>query len=163
MGSIAGTLNSLNSSLLSEIQNYNSTPTQTSARTSSNSSTTASDTVDFSQVSQLFQDLKQLETSNPTEFKQVTTDAANQLRAAASQTTDPQQAAFLNNLAERFQTAATTGNLSALEPSSSSTSMSGDGNGYRPHGHHHHVGGDTSTTGANQSQVDTTASSTVTS
>jgi hypothetical protein len=131
MSSVGSILNSINSSLLSEISSYNTTTKQPSTTASTSSATTSSDTIDFSLVATLFQQLKQLQTSDPSEFKQVLTDAAGKLQAAAQQQTDPTQAAFLNNLASRFQDAANTGNLSALQPQGS------DGS-YAPKGHHHH-------------------------
>jgi hypothetical protein len=136
MGSIAGTLNSINSSLLSEISSFNASQGQPTTTTASTSLTASSDQVDVSQLSQLLKELRQLQQSNPTEFKQVLTDAAGKLKAAASQTTDTQQATFLNNLAQKFQTAANTGDPSAIMPSSSSTS----GQGYNRHHHGIHGG-----------------------
>ena len=113
MSSIGNILNSVNSSLLSEISSFNTTsnPASTtnasasSANASASSGASSSDTIDFSQVGKLFQELKQLQTSDPSEFKQVLTDAATKLQAAAQQQTDPAQASFLNNLASRFQDA----------------------------------------------------------
>jgi hypothetical protein len=139
MSSIGSTLNSVNASLLSEIAAFNATQNKTSGAPAPTSPTTptSSDQVNFSQVSQLFQELRQLQQSNPAEFKQVLTDAATQLQAAASQTTSPQQAAFLNNLAGKFQTAAASGDLSALSPNSGSANNST--NPYAAHGHHHAI------------------------
>jgi hypothetical protein len=106
MSSIGNILNSVNSSLLSEISSFNTTSNPTSsANASASSGASSSDTIDFSQVGKLFQELKQLQTSDPSEFKQVLTDAATKLQAAAQQQTDPAQASFLNNLASRFQDA----------------------------------------------------------
>ncbi len=136
MSSIGSTLNSINASLLSEIASFTANQSQTGSTTSSKSNS-VSDQIDFSQIGQLFSQLQQLQTSNPTEFKQVLTDAATKFKAAAAQSTDPQQTAFLNNLAGKFQTAADTGNLSALKPDSSP----GGSSGYSAHGHHHHHGG----------------------
>jgi hypothetical protein len=146
MGSIGSTINSINSALLSEISRFNAKQSQSG--TSSPAAATATDRVDFSQVAQLFKDLKQLETSNPAEFKQVAADAAAKLKAAAGQTTDTQQAAFLNSLADKFQTAASTGNLSALVQGSSPQGASGL---YSAHGRHHHHHGGGATTAANPS------------
>jgi hypothetical protein len=152
MSSIGSTINSINSSLLSEINRYNPTQKPTNPPVTTPTLTTASDSIDFSQVGQLFKDLKQLQTSDPAEFKQVVTDAATQLRNAASQATDPQQAGFLNNLADKFQTVASTGNLSAFQ-SNSSNSL------YSPasrHHHHHGGGGAAATTQTDQTQTDQT-------
>jgi hypothetical protein len=133
MSSIGSILNSVNSSILSEISSFNTTANQTANTSSSSSTASSTDTVDFSQVGKVFQELKQLQTTNPSEFKQVLTDAATKLQAAAQQQTDPTQASFLNNLASRFQEAANTGNLSPLQQNSSGS--------YAPRGHHHHHGG----------------------
>ncbi len=135
MSSIGSTLNSINQSLLSEISAYQAA-TQTagpSTTQTSSSTSSTSDRVDLSQVGKLFQELKDLQSSDPAEFKKVLTDAATQLKNAAQQQTDPKQASFLSNLADKFQKAADSGDLSALRPDSSST-----GAAYGPHGHHRH-------------------------
>jgi len=131
MSSIGSTLNTINNSLLAELQSFNGSLAST---TSNTSSTTSPDQVNLSQVSTLFQQLQQLQTSNPAEFKKVLTDGAQQLQAAAAQQTNPAATAFLNNLAAKFQTAADTGNLAALNPQAASGATGA-------HGHHHHHGG----------------------
>ena len=116
MSSIGSTLNSINSSLLSEIDSYLSTQ-QTSGSTSTTaSSDTASDRVDFSQLAQLFKELQKLQNTDPAEFKKALTDAAKKLKDAAGQQSDPTAAGFLTNLADKFQQAADTGDLSVLKP-----------------------------------------------
>ena len=142
MGSIGSTIHSINASLLSEISAYRNS--QTSGSTNSPStSTPAPDSVNFSQSAQLFQDLQQLQTSNPAEFKQILSDAAAKFSAAASQQTNPTAANLLNNLASQFQAAASTGNLSALQP----------GAALGHHGHHHHSGSSISTNGPTASST----------
>lgn len=146
MGSIASTLNSINSSLLSEINSdLSASGVTASTTTNSNSSSAAagssSDSVNTSQIGQLFQELQQLETSNPADFQKVTADAASQFQQAAQQATDPAQASFLSNLADKFQQASQSGNLSAFE-----NGVPRAGSEHH-HGHHHH-GGDSSTDGA---------------
>jgi hypothetical protein len=106
------------------------------------------------------QQLQQLQTSNPAEFKKVMQDGASQLQAAASQSTDPNQVSALNNLAAKFETASETGSVSALQPQ-------GGGSGtYAPHGHHHHrhgsSGTDSSTSTSTTGTSSTAASSTAT-
>ena len=59
--------------------------------------------------------LQQLQSQNPTQFKQLVSNIANQLQAASQQATG-NQATFLSNLASKFQTAAQTGNLASLQP-----------------------------------------------
>jgi hypothetical protein len=131
--------------MLSEINTYNANK---SASTNPETTVTgrAADSVEFSQAGQLLKDLKQLQTSDPAEFKQVLSDAATQLKTAAGQQTDPGAASFLNNLSDRFQKAADTGDLSALKPNTPA------GGGYKAHGHH----------GGHHRQPDNDASSTST-
>jgi len=72
------------------------------------------DVVDFSQLGQLLKSLKQLEKSDPAEFQQIMSDAADQFRAAAQQTTDSRQSALLDSIANRFRSAAAGGTLSPV-------------------------------------------------
>ena len=128
MSSIGSTLNSINTSLLSEISSAISTQkTSGSASTTGTSSTNSSDTLDFSKVAELFKELDQLESSDPTKLKQVLSDAASKLKDAASKTTDPTQAKFLTDLSDKFQKAADTGDLSVLMPPASSSRSYGPG------------------------------------
>jgi hypothetical protein len=140
MGSInalGSTLNSINQSLLTELSSY--LPAKNTASTGSTAAVSG-DSVNFSQVGQLFQELQQLQTSDPTALKKVLEDAATKFSTAAQQATDPTQASVLSNLADRFQKAADTGDLSALQKPSSSASASGT-YGVQGHHHHHHHGG----------------------
>ena len=85
MGSInnlGSTLNSINQSLLNEIGS-----SQSGTSGAPSSATSSTDSVNFSEVGQLFQQLSQLQTTDPAEFTQVVTDAANKLTAAAQQDT----------------------------------------------------------------------------
>jgi hypothetical protein len=154
MSSINGlgtTLNSINQSLLAEI----SSDLSTSSSTANSLASAGGDQVNLSQVGQLFQQLSQLQNSNPAEFKKIATDAANQLNAAAQQTTDPGQAAFLSNLAATFQKSADAGNLSPFQQQAQTAS------GH--HHHHHHHGGDADQTAGGTSLLTpavTTAQST---
>ena len=117
--------------MLSEINTYNAKKSPSPIADTTVSPTT--DTVNLSQTSELMNDLKQLQTSDPAEFKQVLSDAATQLKTAAGQQTDPGAASFLSKLSDRFQKAADTGDLSALKPTASA------GGSYRPHHHGHHA------------------------
>ena len=81
-----------------------------------------------SKTAAFFQQLRQLESQNPAGFKKELSDIAGKLKSAAQQESDPSQSSFLNNLADRFQKAADTGDLSALKPPQASQ------------GHHHHHG-----------------------
>lgn len=80
------------------------------------------DSAKISGPGQLLSQLQQLQSQDPTKFTQVVSDIATQLQNAAQQATGP-QSDFLSNLANRFQTTANTGDLSALQP--------------HHHGHHH--------------------------
>jgi hypothetical protein len=84
---------------------------------------TSGDSAHISGPGQLLGQLQQLQAQDPTKFKQLVSDIASQLQAAAQQTTGI-QANFLSELAGKFQTAATTGNVSSLLPNH--------------HGHHVH-------------------------
>jgi hypothetical protein len=79
----------------------------------------------ISQQAQLLSKLQQLEQSNPTEYKQLLTNAANQLTTAAQSATGQDQQ-FLTSLASKF-TQAANGDLSALEPDQQSGSSSSNG------------------------------------
>ena len=134
--------------MLSEISTFNKT--QASTATASTSPTTSRDSVGVSQFAQVMQQLQQLQTSNPAEFKQVMSDAASQLKTAAAQATNPAQATFLTDLSDRFQKAADTGNLSALQPQNSASGT------YVRHGHHghHHAAASTDTDSATTTPAD---------
>jgi len=96
--------------------------------TTSQTGVTGQDSVQVSKTAEFFQQLRQLETQNPAEFKKELSDIASKLKNAAQQESDPSQSSFLNNLADRFQKVADTGDLSALKPPQASQ------------GHHHHHG-----------------------
>jgi hypothetical protein len=147
MGSIASTLNSINDSLLNEISNPASSPSSTS--TTAPASSSSSDSVNFSEFAQLFQQLSQLETSNPSEFAKVTADAATKLQAAAQQSTDPAQASFLSSLATQFQQASQAGNLSPFDAGAQAAS------GHHG-GHHHHHSSDSSSDNSTQDSTSAT-------
>jgi hypothetical protein len=148
MGSIASTLNSINDSLLNEISNPASSPSSTS--TTAPASSSSSDSVNFSEFAQLFQQLSQLETSNPSEFAKVTADAATKLQAAAQQSTDPAQASFLSSLATQFQQASQAGNLSPFDAGAQAPS------GHHHGGHHHHHSSDSSSDNSTQDSTSAT-------
>ena len=159
MGSIntlGSTLNTINQSLLTELSSY--LPTKSTANPAANA--VSADSVNFSQVGQLFQELQQLQTSDPTALKKVLEDAATQFSAAAQQATDPTQASFLSSLADRFQKAADTGDLSALRQPSSSTSAGATYGVQGHHHHHHHGGGESTQTAASATDPTTPASPT---
>jgi len=149
MGSVGSTLNAIYSSLLSDISSYLSTSNPAGRTSTAESNRPApSDRVDLSQLAQLFQQFKELQSSDPAELKKVLTDAASKLRTAAQQQSDPSQASFLSNLADRFQKAADTGDLSALRPDSSASGS------YAPHRHHpHHHGSQSAQSSSNEQDL----------
>ena len=133
MSTIGSTLNSINSTLLAEItKDLAASKASNSTNATPVSNASSSDKIDFSQVAQLFQQLQQLQQQNPDAFQQVMKDAVTELRAAAQQATDPNQAKFLNVLADKFQLAADSGDLSVLQPDSATQGAQG----HHHHGHH---------------------------
>src|SRR5260370_9777337 len=103
-------------------------PAATQPSTTSQTGVTGQDSVQVSKTAAFFQQLRQLESQNPAGFKKHLSDIAGKLKRAAQQESDPSQSSLLNNLADRFQKAADTGDLSALKPPQASQ------------GHHHHHG-----------------------
>jgi hypothetical protein len=73
---------------------------------------------------QLYSELQQLQAQNPTEFKQVVSQIASQLEAAAQQQGSSNAGSFLSDLASKFTSVANGGDLSQLQP--------------HQHGHHGH-------------------------
>jgi hypothetical protein len=82
---------------------------------------------------QFFSQLQALEKSDPAKAGQVLGDIASKLRDRASKATGI-QAASLSELADKFQQAAKTGDLSVLQ----SGGTSGAHGGHGAHGHHGH-------------------------
>ncbi len=134
MSSIGSTINSINTSLLSEIQSLSATKAAGKSVKAERPVATA-DRVDFSKVGELFGELEELQKSDSEGLKQVLTDAASKLKEAANQQTDAKAASFLNNLASRFEKAADSGDLTALHPEASSGASVPRGH----HGDQHHV------------------------
>jgi hypothetical protein len=109
------------------------------------SSSATSDGADLSNPAQFFSELKQLSTQDPSAFKSITSQIAQQLTTAAQSSTDPNQAAALNSLAANFQSASQTGDFSSLFPQSQVQSSAANSSAAQPqssgahhHGHHHH-------------------------
>ncbi|MGD0836457.1 MAG: hypothetical protein ABSB49_07420 [Polyangia bacterium] len=107
--------------------------------------------VNMSQSGQLWSELQSLAQTDPSEFKQVTASIASQLTNAASSLTGS-QAGFVTSLAQRFEAASQSGNMSDLAPPTGSEQGSGEAQG---HHHHHHHGQDAS----GSTQASTSASS----
>jgi hypothetical protein len=125
MSSIGSTINAVNSSILSQIDPSFTTPKSTS--TVASAPGVPQDRVDFSEIAQVMKDLSKLQSTDPARFKQVLSDAATQFQNAAGKETDPEKAKLLHDLANRFQQAADSGDLSALAPQQKTV-----------HGHHRH-------------------------
>lgn len=87
--------------------------------------------VDISKPGQLFSKLKNLETSDPDQFKQVMTDVSNSLKVTAQQDGSTPDGQALSALADKFAQAASSGNLSPLQPAQGH---------HGHHGHHGHGG-----------------------
>jgi hypothetical protein len=89
----------------------------------------------ISKPGELFAKLKELEQKDPEQFKQIVSGIADSLRSAAKQAGDS-GSSFLNKLADKFDDAAKSGDLSPLQPKQESESV-----GSHPHHHHGHHGG----------------------
>jgi hypothetical protein len=122
--SVSGVSSGFSSSELLNLLGSSSTQSVGAASSGSNtlasilggSASSAGDTAQISGPGQLFAQLQQLQQSNPTQFKQLTSQIAGQLQTAATQVTGG-EAGFLANLATKFQTASQTGDVSSLQPS----------------------------------------------
>jgi hypothetical protein len=58
-----------------------------------------------------FQQMEELQSSDPQKFKEVMADLSSKLKAAAEEATDPKQKEFLTKMSEDFATAAETGKM----------------------------------------------------
>ncbi|HUJ27507.1 MAG TPA: hypothetical protein VLW85_15890, partial [Myxococcales bacterium] len=87
------------------------------------------DGAQLSPLAQAFSELRQLQSSDPEKFKQVTAAIADKLKEAASQASGP-QAQALSKMADQFAQASQTGQLP--QPS-----QQGSAAGH--HHHHHHA------------------------
>ena len=147
----------------------------TDTTTATSATSTAAASTDVSKPGELLSKLEQLKEKDPTKFKQVMSDMATKLKNLASSDTDSAGAKRLTDLASKFQTAADTGDLSALQPPkppSGATGSSTDGatnaavSSYTKHGgHHHHAGGSppADTGDSSSSTSSTTSASSLTS
>ncbi len=129
-------------SLIQPVTSLLSSATTTSTGSSSSAIQTDADP-QISGAAKFLNVLQLLATSNPTEFKQITSQISNQLTQAATDAKsqgDTTDASQLTNLASQFNTASQTGQLpSSLLNQSSQTSATGTTSAH--HGHHHHHGG----------------------
>jgi len=95
-------------------------------------------TTTISTPGELFSKLQQLQEKDPAQFKQVMSSLASDLRSEAAKTDGP-QSAFMTKLADRFDQAAQSGNLSAAKPDEAQGAQGA--HKHHGHGHHHHGGG----------------------
>jgi hypothetical protein len=86
---------------------------QTTDTASSTDETTGSSRTKLSKLGELMSKLQDLESSDPAKAKQVLTQIASSLTDKANSSSDPR----LKELADKFTEAASTGDLSGLEPS----------------------------------------------
>jgi hypothetical protein len=96
----------------------------TGAASGSDSGCGGTGSASMSKGAQFLNQLQQLKQSDPDKLKQVLSDISSKLQDAAKQAIGT-QADALNKLADKFQQAAQTGELSKLQP--------------QHHGHHHHA------------------------
>jgi hypothetical protein len=109
--------------LLQQIESlFTTNSTNSSATTGltalTGSTSTGSSSATISGPGQLYSELQQLQSQNPTQFKQVVTEIASQLSQAASADGSTGQGNFLSTLAQKFQNVADGGSLSQLAPPS---------------------------------------------
>ena len=131
MSSTASTLNSIAGPLLSEINaalSASQVPSLITSVSIAASGGGTSDGVNLSEAAQLLWRLEQMQNADSTAFTKLTTGAASQLLEAAQQAIDPVQASILSSLAQRFQDASQSSNLSSFnEETPSNPSSSPDG------------------------------------
>lgn len=110
----------------------------TSGTTSQTSATSAtgSDGSTISPQADLMNKLKQLQETDPAEFKAVTQQISDQLKTEAGNATGS-QADSLNKMSANFAAASSSGTMAALQPQQGAQSGSSGGH----HHHHHHGGG----------------------
>ena len=118
-----------------------------SSRTQENTPQSGADQVsvarpEMAKMFEAMQKLEDLQSSDPDKFKQITTDMASKLKAAAGKAPEGFEKEFLTKLAESFDASSKSGKLERPE----GPGADGPKNGYGPHrsgGHHHggHGGG----------------------
>ncbi len=110
----------------SQLQSINSLGSSSASSSAAGAGQTGQSSANISPLAQLLSDLQQLQAKSPDQFKQVVTQIASQLQAAAQQQGQTSQGQFLTDLAGKFQNVASTGDLSQLQPH------------HHHHGHHAH-------------------------
>jgi hypothetical protein len=129
------TINPL-SNLQSIFQPVSNTQEATHTNSLSLTSTQPDSTSNISPMAQFLSTLQQLQQQSPDQFKQVTANIAAKLQQAAKDAQSQGNSAWakeLNQLANQFQTASTTGQMPTVQ-SLQQAGMSG----HHHHGGHHH-------------------------
>ncbi len=85
---------------------------------------------DFSKGAKAMQQLKELASSDPDKFKEVTQQISDKLSEAADGASDSNTAKMLSSMSEKFASAASSGSMDSLAPSQPPTG----GNGPQGHG-----------------------------
>ncbi len=107
---------------------------------------------DVSKMGSLMSQLDQLSKSDPTKFKEVTSDIADKLSAEA--TSAGGKATFLSKLASDFTQASQSGDMSAFKPPEGAQGSQGKQGASGAHHHHHaHASGAYSPSAQQQSQT----------
>jgi hypothetical protein len=110
-------IGSIGSTITEALQQATATSSTSSA--SGAKKTTSSEATDSAAVSgpaQMLAKLSELQKSDPAKLKEVATSVASALTTAAGAASDPQESKMLKEIASRFQSVASTGDLSALQP-----------------------------------------------
>jgi hypothetical protein len=95
---------------------------------------------EISKPGELFSKLQQLAQQDPDKFKQIAGSIADNLRTAAQQA-GGNGSSFLNKLADRFDQAAQSGDLSSFQPHQEEQGAGGVQGQHHHHGHHGGGGG----------------------
>lgn len=88
-----------------------SSNTQTQSVTSFGSDEVSLNNSSMAKGMAFFQQMEELQSTDPQKFKEIMSDLSSKLKAAAEESTDPKQKEFLTKMAEDFATAAETGKM----------------------------------------------------
>jgi hypothetical protein len=151
----------ITSSLINAVTSVAPTTSAAPVASASDDGSSLGDSTQLSGLAQTMSQLQKLEQSNPVKAKKILTDIADKLQAQAAQVggAEGQQ---LSALASKFQQAASTGDLSSLQPSVQAATQAAQAlHGHHGHGHHraHSAYGQTQAQGQSQSAIDIITSS----
>ena len=88
-----------------------SSNTQTQSVTSLDSDEVSLNNSSMAKGMAFFQKMEELQSTDPAKFKEIMSDLASKLKAAAEEATDPKQKEFLTKMSEDFATSAETGKM----------------------------------------------------